>query len=73
MTEHQSSVIDHRTKAILKIAIVGCGKVADQHVEAIRRIPDCEIVSLCDRELLMAKQLGERLGIPACFSDWEKR
>ena len=69
MTEHQSSVIDHRTKAILKIAIVGCGKVADQHVEAIRRIPDCEIVSLCDRELLMAKQLGERLGIPACFSD----
>jgi predicted dehydrogenase len=69
MTGPQSSVIDHRTKAILKIAIAGCGKVADQHVEAIRRIPDCEIVSLCDRELLMAKQLGERIGIPACFSD----
>jgi predicted dehydrogenase len=69
MTEPQSSVIDHRTKAMLKIAIVGCGKVADQHVEAIRRIPGCEIVSLCDRELLMAKQLGERFGIPACFAD----
>jgi predicted dehydrogenase len=38
-------------------------------VEAIGRIPDCEIVSLCDRELLMAKQLGERFGISKCFSD----
>jgi predicted dehydrogenase len=54
---------------MLKIAIVGCGKVADQHVEAIHRIADCEIVAVCDRELLMAKQLGERFGISKCFSD----
>jgi predicted dehydrogenase len=38
-------------------------------VNAIHRIPDCEIVSLCDRELLMAKQLGERFGVSQCFSD----
>jgi predicted dehydrogenase len=54
---------------MLKIAIVGCGKVADQHVQAIHRIADCKIVTLCDRELLMAKQLGERFGISECFSD----
>jgi predicted dehydrogenase len=48
---------------------VGCGKVADQHVEAIYRIPHCEIVALCDREPLMAKQLGERCGVSVCFSD----
>jgi predicted dehydrogenase len=54
---------------MLRVAIVGCGKVADQHVQAIHRIPDCEIVSLCDRELLMAKQLGERCGVSECFSD----
>ena len=54
---------------MLKIAIVGCGKVADQHVQAIHRIPDCEIVALCDREPLMAKQLGERCGVTVCFSD----
>ena len=56
----------------LRVAIIGCGKVADQHVQAIHRIPDCEIVSLCDRELLMAKQLGERFGIAECFSDLEE-
>jgi predicted dehydrogenase len=54
---------------MLRIAIVGCGKIADQHVQAIRRIPDCIIVGLCDRELLMARQLAERFGINACFTD----
>ncbi len=54
---------------MLKIAIVGCGKVADQHVEAIHRIPDCKIVGVCDREPLMARQLGERFRISKCFSD----
>ena len=38
-------------------------------MQAIHRIPDCKIVALCDRELLMAKQLGERFGISECFSD----
>jgi predicted dehydrogenase len=57
---------------MLRIAIVGCGKVADQHVQAIHRIADCELVSLCDRELLMAKQLGERSGVSECFSDLQE-
>lgn len=54
---------------MLRVAIVGCGKIADQHMQAIQRIPDCEIVSLCDRELLMARQLGSRFGISECFSN----
>jgi predicted dehydrogenase len=57
---------------MLRIAIVGCGKVADQHVQAIHRIPDCTIVSLCDRELLMARQLGERIGVTKCFANLEE-
>jgi predicted dehydrogenase len=57
---------------MLKIAIVGCGKVADQHVQAIGRISDCIIIGLCDRELLMAKQLGERIGVTACFADLQE-
>src|SRR5438132_11915889 len=60
------------TSRTLRVALVGCGKVADQHVQASHRIPDCEIVSLCDRELLMAKQLGGRFGISECFSDLQE-
>jgi predicted dehydrogenase len=54
---------------MLRISIVGCGKIADQHVEAIHRIPGGQIVALCDQEPLMARQLGERFGISACYSD----
>ncbi|HEX9048381.1 MAG TPA: Gfo/Idh/MocA family oxidoreductase [Verrucomicrobiae bacterium] len=53
----------------LRIGLIGCGKIADQHVCACRRVADCEIVALCDREVLMAGQLAERSGIANCFSD----
>jgi predicted dehydrogenase len=51
------------------IAIIGCGKIADQHLLAFRRIGGGKVVALCDRELLMANQLGERFGVTACFAD----
>ena len=54
---------------MLRIAIVGCGKIADQHVAAIHRIPETRIIAACDREVLMARQLCERFRIPDCFSD----
>jgi predicted dehydrogenase len=57
---------------MLRIAIVGCGKIADQHVQAISRIPDCRIVSVCDREPLMAAQLAERFRIPEASSDLQE-
>lgn len=57
---------------MLRVAIIGCGKIADQHILATQRVPDCTVVALCDRELLMAKQLGERFKISACFSDAEE-
>ncbi len=54
---------------MLRVAIIGCGKIADQHVQAITRIRDCEIVAACDRERLMAEQLAERFKIAGIFSD----
>jgi predicted dehydrogenase len=54
---------------MLKVAIVGCGKIADAHASQIRRIPGCEIVAACDRELLMARQLCDRFAIERSFSD----
>jgi predicted dehydrogenase len=52
----------------LRVAIVGCGKIAEQHLEAIRRIPSTVVVGACDHELLMAEQLAERHQI-GHFSD----
>lgn len=54
---------------MLKVAIVGCGKIADSHVTQIKRIKNCEIVGLCDREPLMAQQLSERFRVARPFGD----
>ena len=54
---------------MLRVAIVGCGKIADSHAAEIQRIKGCEIVGVCDRERLMAKQLFERFPIGRYFDD----
>lgn len=54
---------------MLRVAIIGCGKVADSHLEQIRRVAGCEVVGACDSEPLMARQLCERFGLRAAFSD----
>jgi predicted dehydrogenase len=54
---------------MLKVAIVGCGKIADAHALQIQRIADCVIVGVCDQEELMARQLQERFGIQRSFCD----
>src|SRR3989454_10999252 len=54
---------------MLRVAIVGCGKIADAHASQIQRIKGCEIVGVCDREPLMARQLHERFPVKRYFSD----
>jgi len=54
---------------MLKIAIIGCGKIADAHASQIRRIKGCEIVGVCDRESLMAQQIYERFPVKQYFTE----
>jgi predicted dehydrogenase len=58
--------------SVLKVAIVGCGKIADSHASQIQRIPGCEMVGACDQEELMSKQICERFPIKAAFSDLDE-
>jgi len=57
---------------VLKVAIVGCGKIADSHALQIQRIQNCEIVGACDRELLMARQLAQRFPIKHHVNDFSE-
>jgi predicted dehydrogenase len=54
---------------LLRVAIVGCGKIADDHALQIQRIEGCEIVGVCDSEPLMARQLCERFPPGRYYSD----
>ncbi|MGC1296923.1 MAG: Gfo/Idh/MocA family oxidoreductase [Alloacidobacterium sp.] len=54
---------------MLRVAIVGCGKIADAHASQIQKLEECEIVGVCDHEPLMAKQLCERFPVKRYFTD----
>lgn len=56
----------------LSVAIVGCGKIADAHVEQVRATGLAEVVAVCDREPLMAEQLAIRMAVPRHFADLEE-
>lgn len=48
---------------MLKVAIVGCGKIADSHASQIELIDGCEMCGAVDSEELMARQLCDRFAI----------
>jgi len=50
------------------VAIVGCGQIADAHVQQARRA-GARVVAVCDRSAVMAEQASARLGVPAWFED----
>lgn len=54
---------------MLRVGIVGCGKIADGHVEQIRATGRGEVVAVCDSEALMAEQLSVRMGVAARYTD----
>ena len=56
----------------MKVAIVGCGRIADGHVEEIQKIPSARLVAVCDLESLMAEQVAVRYGIPVHYDDFQR-
>ncbi len=54
---------------MLKVAVVGCGKIADSHASQLQRISGCKIVGACDTEPLMAQQFCQRFEVKQYFSD----
>lgn len=54
---------------MLKVAIVGCGKIADEHARQVQRVPGSRLVAFFDAEPLMAKQMHERFAGTRPFAD----
>ena len=48
----------------IRIALVGCGRIAGNHVSAIKKLPEFSLVACCDSAADRARAIGEAEGIP---------
>jgi predicted dehydrogenase len=56
----------------MKIGIVGCGYVCEQHLHALRRLRNVNVVGVCDRHLERATAVAKANGLPHAFDDFSK-
>lgn len=57
------------TMRTIKVGILGTGFSASSHIEALRRIPNIEIVGVSSRELKKAEQFAAHHHIPKAYAD----
>lgn len=58
----------------LKIAFIACGNITREHIDALKEIPEAEIVAGCDIAPAALANFQARTGLPetACYTDWNK-
>jgi len=49
---------------MIKIAVVGTGIIGIDHLNAIKSSDRCELVAVCDNKEDVAKEIGEKYGVP---------
>jgi predicted dehydrogenase len=57
------------TQPICRVALVGCGQIADAHLQEIRKVRGARLVGVCDRHPELARQVAARFGVPAHYDD----
>jgi predicted dehydrogenase len=57
---------------VLRTAIIGGGKISEQHLSSLKSIPGTKVMGLCDLSPAMARFTAERFQLPAWFTDYRK-
>ncbi len=56
----------------IRVAVVGCGQIADLHIAEIQKIAGAQLVAVCDANEIMAEQAAVRFGVPKFYTDFER-
>lgn len=48
----------------IRFALVGCGRIAAKHIEALTSLPEAKVVCVCDIQEERAAFYGKKLGVP---------
>ena len=55
----------------LNVCVIGAGDLGTQHIQAWQRVPDAEVVAVCDLSPERAASAQQRFGIKGVYSDYE--
>ena len=55
-----------------RIALVGLGAISFEHLEKLGRIPDAEVVGVCDLSATVAAAVAERFGVGPAFTSYSE-
>ncbi len=55
-----------------RVAVIAAGFTGQQHIEAIRRIPGCEVVALVDANAEALKAKAAALGVEKTYTDYKQ-
>jgi predicted dehydrogenase len=53
----------------LRVALIGCGQIADAHLQELRRTPAGLVVAVCDQHPELARQAAVRFGVDMAFDN----
>lgn len=51
----------------IKVAVVGTGFIGPAHIEALRRLPNIEVLGLCEANIALAREKADALGIERAY------
>ncbi len=52
----------------LKCGLLGMGYIGVSHIDAVRRIPECELWAVADANAALAREKAERYQVPHCYA-----
>jgi len=58
--------------AVVKIGLIGCGRISENHFQAISQIPGAEIIGCCDIIEHRAKSVAHKYNIPFWTTSYEE-
>ena len=57
---------------IINFALVGCGRISNKHIDAIKEIDNANLVAVCDIDAAKAKKASERSGGVKYFTSYQE-
>ena len=56
----------------LRMALIGCGQIADAHLQEAAKVDSVEVVAVCDMHMDLAKQAAARFRVPGVYDNLDR-